>query len=78
MMTEINCGLEQFPGRIIFMSMYDDIVCGEKGNKELCVLRIGLCKKIRAQTLVVSWAWTKEEMVQNSYVQTDLKMGSRR
>ena len=35
MMTEVQCELEQFPGRIIFMSMYNDIVWGEKGNKEV-------------------------------------------
>ena len=37
MMTEIQCELEQFPGRIIFMSVYNDIVWREKGNEELCV-----------------------------------------
>ena len=37
MMTEIKCELEQFQGRRICMSMYNDIVCGEKGNKESCI-----------------------------------------
>ena len=37
MMTEIKCEPEQFPDRIISMSMYNDIVWGEKGNKEMCV-----------------------------------------
>ena len=36
MMTEIKCEPEQFQGRIIFMSMYSDIVWGEKGNRETC------------------------------------------
>ena len=36
--------------------------------------RIG--KKIRARTLVVSWAWIRKEMVRNSRVQTEWKMGS--
>ena len=35
MMTEIQCESEQFSGRIIFMSMYNDIVWGEKGNEDL-------------------------------------------
>ena len=35
MMTEIQCELEQVPGRIIFMSMYNDTVWREKGNNEL-------------------------------------------
>ena len=37
MMTEIQCESEQFSGRIIFMSMYNDIVWGEKGNEDLCI-----------------------------------------
>ena len=36
MMAELKCELEQFQGRIIFMSM-NDIVLGEKGNEENCV-----------------------------------------
>ena len=34
MMTEIQCEPEQFPGRIIFMSMYNDTALGEHGNEE--------------------------------------------
>ena len=36
MMTGIQCEPEQFPGRIIFMSVYYDIVWSEKGSEELC------------------------------------------
>ena len=35
MMTGIRCEPEQFPGRIIFMSVYYDIVWSEKGSEEL-------------------------------------------
>ena len=35
-MIEIQCESGQFPGQIIFMSMYNDIVWGEKGNEDLC------------------------------------------
>ena len=37
MMTETQCEPEQFQGRMIFMSMYNDIVWGEKGNEELWI-----------------------------------------
>ena len=37
MMTEIKCELEQCQGRIIFMSMYNNIAWKEKGNKEDCI-----------------------------------------
>ena len=35
-MTELQCEPEQFKGRIIFMSMYNDIVWGERGNTVKC------------------------------------------
>ena len=41
MMNEMQCEPEQFPGRIIFMSMYNHIVWGEKGNKEMCIAFLG-------------------------------------
>ena len=37
MMTESKCEREQFKRRIIFMSMYNDIVWGKRGNKEKCI-----------------------------------------
>ena len=37
MMTEMQCKPEQDPGRIIFVSMYNDIVWGGKGNEEFRV-----------------------------------------
>ena len=39
MMAEIQCEFEQFPGRIIFMSMYNDTEWENKETKK-CVLRI--------------------------------------
>ena len=38
-MNETQCELEQFQGRIIFMSMYSDIVGRQEGNEQ-CALRI--------------------------------------
>ena len=35
-MTELQCEPEHFNGRIIFMSMYKEIVWNAKGNKEQC------------------------------------------
>ena len=35
-MKEQKCDPEQFKGRIIFMSMFNDIVREEKGNEETC------------------------------------------
>ena len=67
MMTEFfYVNLNNSEDRIIFMSMYNDTVYGgEQGNKDMCVLRIlqncsRLSEKIRARTLVVSWAWIQK------------------
>ena len=35
-MTQIQCETEHFKGRIIFISMYNDIVWCERGNTEKC------------------------------------------
>ena len=37
MMTESKCELEQFKGRIIFMSMYHDKDWRKRGNRENCI-----------------------------------------
>ena len=37
MMTDMKCEREQFQGRIILTSTYNDIVWPEKGNEELCI-----------------------------------------
>ena len=36
MMGELQCDLADFKGKIIFMSMFNDIVCDANGNEELC------------------------------------------
>ena len=36
LMTDLQCELEHLTDRIIFMSMYNDIEWGAKGNKERC------------------------------------------
>ena len=39
-MTKSNCETEQFKGRIIFMSMYNDIDRTKRGNKENCIANV--------------------------------------
>ena len=71
----ILCKPEQFPGRIIFMSLHNDIVLWEKRKQRIVYREIQnlcrRCKKIRARTWVVSRAWIGKEMGRNSYVQTE-------
>ena len=44
LMTDLQCEPEHFKGRIIFMSMYNDIEWDAKGNKEQCVRNsLGSC-----------------------------------
>ena len=53
---------------------------GEKKKTKKCALRIPycsrICENIRARTLVVSRAWIRKDVVRNTYVQTEWKMGS--
>ena len=62
-MAESKCEPEQFKGRIIFLSMYNDIAWGEL-YCEFCQ-NWRICSKISARTLVIAGAWMREEMVRH-------------
>ena len=59
MMTELQCEPEQFKGRIIFMSMFNDIVWRERGNTEKCIMNsvtvANYARQMPARTLVIFW-----------------------
>ena len=65
MMTKSKCEPEQFKGKIIFMSMYNDIDWTKRGNKENCLAKAlknaEYASKIPARTLVGSRVWIREE-----------------
>ena len=58
---------EDFTGRIIFMSMFNDISWGSKENMQECELsaqlRFYLCKKISTKEMVIPWTWIRKEVV---------------
>ena len=64
LMTELQCEPEHFKGRIIFMSMFNDIVWDAKGNKEQC--------EYNSQALAeyALGACIRRKMVRNLYSQT--------
>ena len=66
LMRDLQCEPEHFIGRIIFMSMYNDIAWGEKGNKERCEI----CSQIPSWSLVFLGAWIRKEMVRKLHWQT--------
>ena len=78
MLTEMQCEPEQFLGRIILMTMYNDIIWREKRKQRIMYCefqnRSRKCKKICARTLVFSWALIRKEMVRNSHVQAEWRM----
>ena len=58
---------EIFTGRILFMSMFNDISCGTKDNKEECVANARLvsiyAKKFGIGTMVIHWFRFRKEVV---------------
>ena len=63
---KIQCELEQFPGRIIFMSMYNDIVWRERKNGKLHIANSPILADYarrfsHGHWLVVSWAWIRKK-----------------
>ena len=50
---------ENFTGRMIFMSMFDDISCGTRDNEKECESNVDLFlfARILGTGLVISWSW---------------------
>ena len=71
---------EQFQGRIIFMSMFIDITCGNNDNETECVANSALVSLFakRFPTLVIPPTWISNKVVFHRQRKTSRKMGSRR
>ena len=58
---------EQFQGRIVFMSMFNDIISRIKDNEKECIANSTLvslfAKKISSKTLVIPRTWTRNIVV---------------
>ena len=67
LLLRLNETPENFTGRIIFMSMFNDISLGSKDNKIECEFkcspRFSIRKKIWSRTMVISRSWFREKVV---------------
>ena len=67
LLLRLNETPENFAGRIIFMSMFNDISWGSRDNKvecgSKCQSRFSVCKKIWSRTMVISRSWFREKVV---------------
>ena len=65
LLLRLNETPENFTGRILFMSMFNDILWGSKDNKKECESncqhRLSLCKEIWSRTMVIPRAWIREK-----------------
>ena len=62
LMTELQCEPEHFNGRIIFMSMYKEIVWNAKGNKEQCEHNSQTVAVMHANSLaVIGLSWSVDQ-----------------
>ena len=79
MVDGMRCELRQFPGRVVFMSMYGDIVCGEGGNGELCVANSQIAANYARRSARGRWSFlglgSEKEMVRIKHVQAEWRVG---
>ena len=54
---------EKFTGRIIFMSMFNDISWRSRDSRKECETRFSRCKKIWSRTMVICRSWFREKVV---------------
>ena len=73
---------EQFQGRIIFMSMFHDIIWRSKDNETECFCKFHTCvcirKKISSRTLVIPRTWIRNKVVLHLQWKTWRRMGQSR
>ena len=71
LMTDLQCEPENFKGRIIFMSMYNDKAWKAKGNKEQCEYNSQTVSNYARKFPRGHWSFlglgSEEEMVRNLY-----------
>ena len=48
---------ETFTGRILFMSMFNDISCDRKGNKDECLANVGVVKVLAKKFGILQWSF---------------------
>ena len=66
LLSRLSVTPEKFTGRIIFMSMFNDISWGSKDNKKECESNaqlVSLCQEIRSRTMVIPRTWIREKVV---------------
>ena len=56
LLSDLGQTPETFTGRILFMSMFNDISCDRKGNKEECLANAGVVKVLARKFGVGQWS----------------------
>ena len=81
-MSKMSVQPEDFTGRIIFMSMFNDIFWKSKENKQECESRAQLnsifSKRIFTRKMVIPRTWIRKEVIFYSWKQTTKRMGQSR
>ena len=57
LLSDLGKTPETFTGRILFMSMFNDISCDRKGNKEECLANAGVVKVLARNFGVGQWSF---------------------
>ena len=57
LLSDLGQTPETFTGRILFMSMFNDISCNRKGNKDECLANAGVVKVLARKFGVGQWSF---------------------
>ena len=57
LLSDLGEAPETFTGRILFMSMFNDISCDRKGNKEECLANAGVVKVLAKKFGIGQWSF---------------------
>ena len=82
LLSDLEEAPETFSGRILFMSMFNDISCGTKDIERECLAnaksRLYICKEVWYRTMVIHWSRFRKEVVFYGRGQSTRNLGSYR
>ena len=77
LLSDLGQTPETFTGRILFMSMFNDIFCDRKGNKDECLANAGVVKVLARRFGVGQWSFIERSGILQRIVHKELGIISR-
>ena len=76
LLSDLRQTPETFTGRILFLSMFNDISCDRKGNKDECLANAGVVKVLARRFGIGQWSFIGPGSEKNWYSSENIPQGA--